>query len=88
MSSTDTGQKSSQMTPERDPFGELNRWDAFNESYLTSMVLMGIAALQVGVTNVRTVDGRIRLEMAAPRTSRRDAEERCNRHAAAENIIV
>ena len=52
------------------------------------MVLMGIVALQVGVTNVRTVDGRIRLETAAPRTSRRDTEERCNRHAAAENMIV
>lgn len=53
------------------------------------MVLMGIATVQEGVTNVRTEDGRItRLELAAPRTSRRDADERCNRHAAAENIIV
>jgi hypothetical protein len=56
-------------------------------SYLTSMVLMGIAVLQEGVTNVRTEVGRNRLVTATSFTSRRDAEETYNRHAAAENIV-
>lgn len=57
--------------------------------YLTSMVLMGIATDREGATNVRTAVGRISLEPAAPWTiNRREAEERCIRHAAAENIIV
>lgn len=51
------------------------------------MVLMGIAVLQEGVTNVRTEVGRNRLVTATSFTSRRDAEETYNRHAAAENIV-
>ena len=52
------------------------------------MVLMGMAALQVGVTNVRMEVGRNRLVTATLFTSRRDAEERYNRHAGAANMIT
>lgn len=51
------------------------------------MVLMGIAVLQEGFTNVRTEAGRNRLVKAASFTIRRDAEEAYNRQAAAENIV-
>ena len=52
------------------------------------MVLMGMALLQVGVTNVRMEVGRNRLVTATSFTSRRDAEERYNRHAGAENMVT
>ena len=57
-------------------------------NYLTSMVLIGIAALREGVTKERMEAGRNRLETPKPITSRRDAEERFNRQAAAENIVT
>ena len=51
------------------------------------MVLMGIAGVHEGLTNVRMEVSRSRLEPAALCISRRDAEESCNRLAAAENIV-
>jgi len=51
------------------------------------MVLMGIAALKEGVTNVRRVVGRNRLALVASFTSRRDTDERYSRHVTAENIL-
>ena len=56
--------------------------------FLTSIVLMGMATLQEGVTNVRIEVGRNRLVTATLFTSRRDAEERYNRHAGAANMIT
>jgi hypothetical protein len=52
------------------------------------MVLMGIAALREGATNDRTELGRNRLETPTRVASRREAEERLNRRAAAENIVA
>jgi hypothetical protein len=52
------------------------------------MVLMGIAALKEGDTNDRIGIGRNRLETPAPFISRRVADERFNRQAAAENIVA
>lgn len=52
------------------------------------MVFMGIATLSEGETNDRMEAGRNRLETVASLTSRRDAEERYNRRAAAENIVM
>ena len=56
--------------------------------YLTSIVLIGIAALQEGVTKVLIEVGRNRLVKATSFAIRREAEERYNRHAGTENIVI